>query len=129
MSIEYQSGSVVSKTLLKKKGGTVTLFAFDEGQELSEHTHLGDSPRGVPIWIDSRFVDADLKIATGLIEPHLTAGFSGGRKLICPGIAALETVKVWHGPDFLEHPNADQADKDLGATADDDRPPQIAQKR
>jgi nickel-dependent lactate racemase len=42
-----------------------------------------------------------------LIEPHLMAGFSGGRKLICPGIAALETVKVWHGPQFLEHPNAD----------------------
>ncbi len=35
------------------------------------------------------------------------AGFSGGRKLICPGLAALETVKVWHGPDFLEHPKAD----------------------
>jgi nickel-dependent lactate racemase len=35
------------------------------------------------------------------------AGFSGGRKLVCPGIAALETVKVWHGPDFLEHPRAD----------------------
>jgi nickel-dependent lactate racemase len=52
-------------------------------------------------------VDADLKITTGLIEPHLMAGFSGGRKLICPGIAALETVKVWHGPEFLEHPKAD----------------------
>ncbi len=77
------------------------------GQVLSEHTHLGDSPRGVPIWIDSRYVAADLKITTGLIEPHLMAGFSGGRKLICPGIAALETIKVWHGPDFLEHPNAD----------------------
>ena len=77
------------------------------GQQLEEHTFLGHSPRGVPIWIDSRYVDADLKIATGLIEPHLMAGFSGGRKLICPGIAALETVKVWHGPDFLEHPNAD----------------------
>jgi nickel-dependent lactate racemase len=77
------------------------------GQELSQHTDLGQSPRGVPIWIDSRFVQADLKITTGLIEPHLMAGFSGGRKLICPGIAALETVKVWHGPDFLEHPNAD----------------------
>ena len=50
---------------------------------------------------------ADLKIATGLIEPHLMAGYSGGRKLICPGIAALETVKIWHGPDFLEHPKAD----------------------
>jgi nickel-dependent lactate racemase len=77
------------------------------GQELSEHTYLGDSPRGVPIWIDSHYVNADLKITTGLIEPHLMAGFSGGRKLICPGIAALETVKVWHGPDFLEHPKAD----------------------
>jgi len=77
------------------------------GQALDEHTYLGQSPRGVPIWIDSRYVKADLKIATGLIEPHLMAGFSGGRKLICPGIAALETVKVWHGPDFLENPNAD----------------------
>ncbi len=77
------------------------------GKVLSEHTHLGNSPRGVPIWIDSRYVEADLKITTGLIEPHLMAGFSGGRKLICPGIAALETVKVWHGPQFLEHPRAD----------------------
>src|SRR6476620_808991 len=77
------------------------------GQEINEHTFLGTSPRGVPIWIDSRYVRADLKITTGLIEPHLMAGFSGGRKLICPGIAALETVKVWHGPDFLENPKAD----------------------
>ena len=77
------------------------------GQVLAEHTHLGDSPRGVPIWIDSRYVEADLKITTGLIEPHLMAGFSGGRKLICPGISALETIKVWHGPDFLENPLAD----------------------
>ena len=77
------------------------------GQMLAEHTFLGTSPRGVPIWIDSRYVAADLKITTGLIEPHLMAGFSGGRKLICPGLAALETVKVWHGPAFLEHPLAD----------------------
>ena len=78
-----------------------------DGQNLAEHTYLGDSPRGVPIWIDSRYVSADLKIATGLIEPHFMAGFSGGRKLICPGIAALETIKVWHGPDFLEHPQSE----------------------
>ncbi|HVX62534.1 MAG TPA: nickel-dependent lactate racemase [Pirellulales bacterium] len=77
------------------------------GKALDEHVYLGDSPRGVPIWIDRRYVEADLKIAIGLIEPHLMAGFSGGRKLICPGIAALETVKVWHGPKILEHPNAD----------------------
>lgn len=77
------------------------------GKKLDQHVYLGDSPRGVPIWIDRRYVEAELKIATGLIEPHFMAGFSGGRKLICPGIAALETVKVWHGPKFLEHPNAD----------------------
>jgi nickel-dependent lactate racemase len=77
------------------------------GKMLDEHTYLGDSPRGVPTWIDTRYIEADLKITTGLIEPHLMAGFSGGRKVICPGIAALETVKVWHGPDFLEHPKAD----------------------
>ena len=77
------------------------------GKDLASHTDLGTSPRGVPIHIDSRYVGADLKIATGLIEPHLMAGYSGGRKLICPGVAALETVRVWHGPQFLEHPNAD----------------------
>jgi nickel-dependent lactate racemase len=77
------------------------------GKALDEHTYLGTTDRGVPVWIDSRYVNADLKITTGLIEPHLMAGYSGGRKLICPGIAALETVKVWHGPDFLEHPKAD----------------------
>ena len=77
------------------------------GQVPHEHTYLGDSPRGVPVWIDSRYVQADLKITVGLIEPHLMAGYSGGRKLICPGIAALETVKVWHSPRFLEHPRAD----------------------
>jgi lactate racemase len=76
------------------------------GKDLSSHTYLGATPRGVPVWIDSRYVQADLKITTGLIEPHFMAGFSGGRKLICPGLAALETVKVWHGPDFLEHPCA-----------------------
>jgi nickel-dependent lactate racemase len=77
------------------------------GTQLDEHTLLGTTPRGVPAWIDARYLRADLKITTGLIEPHLMAGYSGGRKLICPGIAALETVKRWHGPQFLEHPKAD----------------------
>jgi nickel-dependent lactate racemase len=77
------------------------------GKVLEEHDHLGVTPRGVPVYLDRRYVRADLKITTGLIEPHLMAGYSGGRKVICPGIAALETVKVWHGPQFLEHPRAD----------------------
>ena len=77
------------------------------GKVLVEHDYLGETPNGVPVYLDSRYVRADLKITTGLIEPHLMAGYSGGRKVICPGIAALETVKVWHGPRFLEHPRAD----------------------
>ncbi len=76
------------------------------GRQRDQHTFLGESRRGVPVWIDSRYVQAELKITTGLIEPHFMAGFSGGRKLICPGLAALETVRVWHGPQFIEHPNA-----------------------
>ena len=76
------------------------------GQDLSEHASLGESPRGVPVWIDRRYLDADLKITTGLIEPHFMAGFSGGRKLICPGLAALPTIRAWHSPRFLEHPNS-----------------------
>jgi nickel-dependent lactate racemase len=77
------------------------------GKALEEHDYLGETPNGVPVYLDRRYVRADLKITTGLIEPHLMAGYSGGRKVICPGIAALETVKVWHGPRFLEHPRAD----------------------
>jgi nickel-dependent lactate racemase len=77
------------------------------GKERDEHDYLGDTPNGVPVWLDRRYVRADLKITTGLIEPHLMAGYSGGRKLICPGIAGLDTVKAWHSPRFLEHPRAD----------------------
>jgi len=76
------------------------------GQDPEEHEYLGESPRGVPIWIDRRYLQADLKITVGLIEPHFMAGYSGGRKLICPGLAALETVRAWHSPRFLEHPRA-----------------------
>jgi nickel-dependent lactate racemase len=76
------------------------------GKQLHEHDYLGTTPNGVPVWLDRRYVRAGLKITTGLIEPHLMAGYSGGRKVICPGIAALETVKVWHGPRFLEDPRA-----------------------
>ena len=78
-----------------------------DGRSLADHTYLGETPSDVPVWIDTRYLEAELKLATGLIEPHLMAGFSGGRKLICPGIAALETVKEWHSPRFLEHPLAD----------------------
>jgi len=69
----------------------------------STHTYLGETPGGVPIWVNSRFVEADLKISVGLIEPHFMAGYSGGRKMVCPGICGMETIKVWHGPRYIGH--------------------------
>ena len=63
---------------------------------------LGKSSGGVPVWINRTYCDAELKIVTGFIEPHFMAGFSGGRKGVCPGIAGLDTIKVFHSPGLLE---------------------------
>jgi nickel-dependent lactate racemase len=70
----------------------------------NEHSDLRKTRRGTPVLIDSRYCSADLKITTGFIEPHLMAGFSGGRKLIAPGCAGEETIKALHSPSFLENP-------------------------
>ncbi len=69
-------------------------------------TYLGETSGGAPIWIDTLYVEADLKIATSLIEPHLMAGYSGGRKAICPGLMGVDTMRVLHGPRLLSHANA-----------------------
>ena len=66
-----------------------------------DHRYLGDTSRGTPTWIANRFLDADLHITLGFIEQHLMLGFSGGRKLIAPGLAAQETIKVIHSPKFM----------------------------
>ena len=68
--------------------------------------YIGESSCGAPIWIDRVYVDADLKIATSLVEPHLMAGYSGGRKAICPGIMGVETMRVLHGPELMGHPKS-----------------------
>lgn len=70
------------------------------------HSDFGMSPNHVPVRLDRTYCDADLRITAGLIEPHFMAGYSGGRKLIMPGIAAFETIQRWHCPRFLEHPLA-----------------------
>jgi nickel-dependent lactate racemase len=73
-------------------------------KELAEHRFLGNSSTGTPVYIDERFVAADLHITLGFIEPHLMLGFSGGRKLIAPGLAAQETIKILHSPKFMRDP-------------------------
>jgi nickel-dependent lactate racemase len=70
-----------------------------------EHHFLGYTRRETPVYIDRRYWEADIKITTGFIEPHLMAGFSGGRKLIAPGCAGEATIKALHSPLILEDPH------------------------
>ncbi len=76
-------------------------FAEDD----SAHLNMGLTGRGTPVKIDQRFVDSDLRIVTGLVEPHFMAGFSGGRKVIAPGIAHQDTIKTFHNFRFMSDPN------------------------
>ena len=67
------------------------------------HVSLGVTTGGIPIMIDRRFVEADVKLVTGLVEPHFMAGYSGGRKVIAPGIAYQDTILKFHTSRILEH--------------------------
>lgn len=91
------------------------------GPEIADSYHLVDhlseeatslvelpaqTSSGASVGIDATYYDAGLRIVTGFIEPHFMAGFSGGRKSICPGLVDLRTVQRVHGPQFLGDPNA-----------------------
>jgi nickel-dependent lactate racemase len=60
------------------------------------HRWMGTFGDGVPVWLNELWVDADVRITTGFVEPHFFAGFSGGPKMVAPGLAALDTVLVLH---------------------------------
>jgi len=81
----------------------VNHFARDD----AAHVDLGRTPgRGVPVKLDRRFVEADVRIATGLVEPHFMAGYSGGRKVVAPGVAHADTIRTFHSAAFMENPAA-----------------------
>ena len=79
-----------------------------DARDLAAHRSLGTTRRGTPVYIDERFMAADLHITLGFVEQHLMLGFSGGRKLIAPGQAAQETIKVLHSPRFMREPLASE---------------------
>jgi nickel-dependent lactate racemase len=70
----------------------------------SEEYRRIDEIDGAPIEINRHYLDADLKILTGLIEPHFYAGYSGGRKAILPGVSSFETMKFMHSYKMIDHP-------------------------
>lgn len=80
----------------------VNHFARDD----AAHVHIGTTSRGNKVRLDRRFVEADLRIVTGLVEPHFMAGWSGGRKVIAPGLAHSDTIATFHGAHYMAHPNA-----------------------
>ena len=71
--------------------------------DASTVTRVSDDP---PVSVNTIYHDADFKIVTGLIEPHFMAGFSGGRKGVCPGLVDLETVSRFHGYHTMADPNS-----------------------
>ncbi len=74
--------------------------AYDD----STLVNLGVGAHNCPAILNKLYVQSELKICTGLIEPHFMAGYSGGRKSICPGIVGIETLKVFHGVAAMGHP-------------------------
>jgi nickel-dependent lactate racemase len=73
----------------------------------ADHVRLGTTAAGTVVRLDRRFVEADVRIVTGLVEPHFMAGYSGGRKVIAPGVAHAETITTFHNARFMSDPLAE----------------------
>ena len=64
---------------------------------------VADAP---PVFVNKIFVESDFRIVTGLIEPHFMAGYSGGRKGICPALVDLDSVQRFHGHQVMADPHS-----------------------
>ena len=76
-------------------------------ENLDSLTSIGKTQKQTDVHINTAFFSADVHIVTGLVESHLMAGASGGRKAVCPALVDRRTIEKFHGPDFLESPCAD----------------------
>ena len=76
--------------------------AFDEAQLVS----LGEVDGGIPVWLNRTWVEADVRITTGFVEPHFFAGFSGGPKMVAPGLAGFRTIMRLHDAEMIRSPQA-----------------------
>jgi len=67
---------------------------------------LGNTSSGAPVLLNREWMECGFRITTGFVEPHFFAGFSGGPKMVAPGLAGLETVMHLHNVARLAHPKA-----------------------
>ena len=77
----------------------------DHDSDGPDHVSVGEVD-GVPILLDRHYVEADVRIITGFVEPHFFAGCSGGPKAVCPGLAATATILEAHSPRRIADPRA-----------------------
>lgn len=75
-----------------------------EPQNPAALVDLGKTPSGIPLTVNKIAYEADLLIATGIVEPHQYAGYSGGRKTLAVGAAGEEMIAYSHGPAIVDHP-------------------------
>jgi nickel-dependent lactate racemase len=77
----------------------------DHDARSGQHVRVGDVD-GTPVLLQREYVEADVRIVTGFVEPHFFAGYSGGPKAVCPGLAAMETILEAHHPRRIADPRA-----------------------
>jgi nickel-dependent lactate racemase len=72
----------------------------------SEMVYLGTSRSGIPAWVNRAVAEADARIGIGMITPHVDAGFTGGAKIILPGVCGIRTVDAFHARAVDIDPNS-----------------------
>jgi nickel-dependent lactate racemase len=77
-----------------------------DARDKNQQVFLSKNERGAEIWINGDYMEADIRILTGFVEPHIFAGYSGGGKAVLPGIAGAEIIMSNHGGPMLAHPKA-----------------------
>jgi len=77
-----------------------------DSREEGSLRHMGRTKTGVPILLNREWTEMDFRITTGFVEPHFFAGFSGGPKMVAPGLAGLDTVMHLHNAERIAHPKA-----------------------
>jgi nickel-dependent lactate racemase len=77
-----------------------------DSRDVATLESVGTTSTGVKVLLDREWLRADVRLTTGFVEPHFFAGFSGGPKMVAPGLAGLETVMTLHDAARIGHPNA-----------------------
>jgi nickel-dependent lactate racemase len=77
-----------------------------DARDESSLVHVGNTSKGIRVLLNKGWVESEFKITTGFVEPHFFAGFSGGPKMVAPGLAGLETVMTLHNAARIGHPKA-----------------------